>query len=150
MLKDKILRISLIFIAALIVVGIVTINFIIKDDSQPTYTSSPKTQKVTNVSTDTKELSLDTIFITIRSDKYRILKADFAFKMKRESDRKALQNNMENVRNALLQFLASMDANRLNTERGKEALKVDLIDLIEERFGYQVEAVYFKNFILSP
>ena len=88
MLKDKILRISLIFIAALIIVGIVTINFIIKDSSQPTYTSSPKTQKVTNVSTDTKELSLDTIFITIRSDKYRILKADFAFKMKRESDRK--------------------------------------------------------------
>lgn len=150
MFNEKLLRLSLLFIAFLIVLGTVTIKFMLNDNEQPQYTTSPKQAKVSNISTDTKELNLDTIFIPIRAEKYKILKADFALKLKKESDKKALQNSMDSLRNTILQYLASIDANRLGTIQGKDALKEELISLLEETFGYEIETIYFKNFILSP
>lgn len=150
MFNEKLLRLSLLFIAFLIIVGTVTIKFMLNDSEQPQYTTSPKQAKVSNISTDTKELNLDTIFIPIRAEKYKILKADFALKMKKESDKRALQGSMDSVRNTILQYLASIDANRLGTIQGKDALKEELISLLEETFGYEIETIYFKNFILSP
>ena len=73
-----------------------------------------------------------------------------AFKMKNANDKKALDKNMNNVRNAVLQYLATMDANKLDTTKGKEQLKLDLIDMLEDSFGYKIETIYFKNIILSP
>jgi len=150
MFNEKLLRLSLIFIAFLIVLGTITINFILNDSKTPQYTDSPKQAKINNMSTDSKELSLDTLFIPIRSEKYKILKADFALKLSKESDKKALQNNMNNVRSTILQYLASIDANKLGTPKGKEALKEEIISLLQETFGYEIETIYFKNFILSP
>lgn len=112
--------------------------------------SSPCTKRATNTSTDVKELSLDTIYINIRSQKYKILKADIALKLKNANSKKALQNNMDNVRNAVLQYLNAMDANGLETVSGKERLKEELIDMLESTFGYEIETIYIKNFILSP
>lgn len=151
MFKDKILEISLGFIALLVITGIVAINFILDDgSSKPTYTSNPTTTKVTNISTDPKELSLDTIYINIKSEKYKIFKADMALKMKSVNDKKALDKNMDNVRNAILQYLASMDASKIDTVKGKEQLKENLIEMLEDSFGYKIETIYFKNIILSP
>ena len=151
MFKDRILEVSLGFIALLVITGIVAINFILDDgSSKPTYTSNPTTVKVTNMSTDPTELSLDTIFINIKSEKYKIFKADMAFKMKNEKDKKALDKNMENVRNAILQYLSSMVASKIDTVKGKEQLKLDLIEMLENSFGYKIETIYFKNIILSP
>lgn len=151
MFNEKLLKISLGFILLLIIVGFVTINYMLKDDnSTPSYTSSPSTTRVTNTSTDVKELSLDTIYINIRSQKYKILKADIALKLKNANSKKALQGNMDNVRNAVLQYLNAMDANGLETVSGKERLKEELIEMLEETFGYDIETIYIKNFILSP
>lgn len=150
MLNDKILKISLAIIFGLVIVGFLTIKFVINDTASPMYTSSPHEIKATNISTDPLELSLDTIFINIHSSKYKILKVDLAFKMKSSSDKKRLAGNIENVRNTILQYLAFMDANKLDTEKGKERLKEDLIDLMGQNFSARVETVYFKNIILSP
>lgn len=151
MFNDKLLKFSLAFIAILIIVGLITINAVLSDDeSKPSYTEAPKVGKVTNLSTDQKEVNLDTIFINIRANNYKILKTDMAFKMKNPNSKKAVQANMDNVRNAILQYLSSMDANKLNTEKGKEQLKQEIIDMMEESFGYQIETIYFKNFLLSP
>ena len=150
MFNEKLLKISLVFIVFLLIAGFITLNYLIDDSKKPMYTSSPTTMKVSNVSTDTKELNLDTIFINVRSEKYKILKTDIAFKMKNESQRKALQSNMESVRNAVLQYLNTMDANGLEKPSGKERLKEELIDMIQEKFGYQIETIYIKNFLLSP
>jgi len=38
----------------------------------------------------------------------------------------------------------------LDTLEGKERLKSELMGMIEENFGYEVETIYLKNFILSP
>lgn len=150
MFNEKLLKISLAFIVCLLIAGFITLNYLMDDSKKPMYTSSPTTMKVSNVSTDTKELNLDTIFINVRSEKYKILKTDIAFKMKNESQRKALQGNMESVRNAVLQYLNTMDANGLEKPSGKERLKEELSDMIQEKFGYQIETIYIKNFLLSP
>ena len=150
MFNEKLLKISLAFIVFLLIAGFITLNYLMDDSKKPMYTSSPTTMKVSNVSTDSKELNLDTIFINVRSEKYKILKTDIAFKMKNESQRKALQSNMESVRNAVLQYLNTMDANGLEKPSGKERLKEELIDMIQEKFGYQIETIYIKNFLLSP
>lgn len=151
MFDDKILRLSLFILAALILVGALVVNLVFfGGGTKPTYTSTPSQTKVTNISTDPKELNIDTIFINIRSDKYKILKADIALKMKHNNDKKALQSNMNNVRNVLLQHLATMDANKIDTPKGKEALKDELIKVLEDAFGYEIETIYWKNIILSP
>lgn len=150
MFNEKLLKISLAFIVFLLIAGFITLNYLIDDSKKPMYTSSPTTMKVSNVSTDTKELNLDTIFINVRSEKYKILKTDIAFKMKNEGQRKALQSNIESVRNAVLQYLNTMDANGLEKPSGKERLKEELTDMIQEKFGYQIETIYIKNFLLSP
>lgn len=150
MFNEKLLKISLGFIVLLIIVGFVTINYMLKEDStQPSYETATA-KRATNVSTDAKEVSLDTIYINIKSQKYKILKADIALVMKSKTSKKAIQGNMDNVRNAVLQYLNTMDANGLETVSGKERLKEELSDMIENSFGYQVETIYIKNFILSP
>ncbi|ATB70967.1 putative basal body-associated protein FliL [Sulfurospirillum diekertiae] len=151
MFNEKLLKFSLAFIALLLIIGFLILNYVLKDDnSEPSYTSSPIAKKANNLSTDAREVSLDTIYINIRSQKYKILKADIALVMKSNTSKKALQGNMDNVRNAVLQYLNSMDANGLETVNGKERLKEELIDMLENTFGYQIETIYIKNFILSP
>lgn len=150
MFNEKLLKISLGFIALLIIIGFVTINYMLKEDSaQPSYETTT-VKRATNVSTDAKEVNLDTIYINIKSQKYKILKADIALVMKSKTSKKAIQGNMDNVRNAVLQYLNTMDANGLETVSGKDRLKEELSDMIENTFGYQVETIYIKNFILSP
>ena len=97
-----------------------------------------------------KEVSLDSVLISINSDKYTMLKADFSVIMAKPSDKKNLEKSMESVRQTVLKYLFSADSKSLHTEKGKEALKEELIEVLEERFGYDVEAIYFKNFVLVP
>jgi flagellar FliL protein len=151
MFNEKLLKFSLAFIVLLLIIGFLTINYMLKDDSQePSYASPPIAKKANNLSSDAREVSLDTIYINIKSQKYKILKADIALVMKSNTSKKALQGNMDNVRNAVLQYLNAMDANGLETINGKERLKEELIDMLENTFGYQIETIYIKNFILSP
>lgn len=151
MFNEKLLKFSLAFILLMIIIGFATINYMLKEDhSESSYTSVPIAKKANNLSTDAKEVSLDTIYINIRSQKYKILKADIALVMKSDTSKKSLQGNMDNVRNAVLQYLNTMDANGLETVNGKERLKEELIDMLEATFGYQIETIYMKNFILAP
>ena len=138
MFNDKLLKISLGFIALLIILGFIAINYMLKDTvATSSYTDTPVAKKANNVSTDAREVSLDTIFINIRSSKFKILKADIALEMKSNHGQKALINNMNNVRNAILQYLNTMNSDGLETLAGKEQLKKDLITMLEETFGYE-------------
>jgi len=151
MFNEKLLKISLGFIALLILIGFVTINYMLKDDnSQSSYETAPAAKKTSALSTNAQELSLDTISINIKAQKYKILKADIALVLKNKTSKKALIANMDNVRNAVLQYLNTMDANGLETLNGKDRLKEELIEMLESTFGYEIETIYIKNFILSP
>jgi flagellar protein FliL len=150
MFNEKLLKISLGFIVLLIIVGFVTINYMLKDDNQSSYDTVPTAKKASALSSNAQELSLDTIFINIRSTKYKILKADIALVLKSSASKKALLANMDNVRNAVLQYLNTMDANGLETINGKDRLKEELTEMLESTFGYEIETIYIKNFTLSP
>lgn len=108
------------------------------------------TSSVSKGSLANKEVSLDSIVITINSDKYTMLKADFSVIMAKPSDKKNLEKSMEAVRQSVLKYLFSADSRRIHTEKGKEALKEGLMEMLKERFGYDIEAIYFKNFVLVP
>lgn len=150
MFNERLLKLSLGFIFLLILLGFITINYMLKDDgTQSSYEKTPSAQ-ANNVSKNAKELSLDTIFINIKAQKYKILKADIALVLKNNATKKELQANMDNVRNAVLQYLSTMDANGLETLNGKDRLKEELIEMLENTFGYEIETIYIKNFILSP
>jgi len=149
MFNEKLLKISLGFIGLLIIIGFITINYMLKDDkNQSSYTTEATPKKAS--ASNAQELSLDTIFINIKSQKYKILKTDIALVLKNKNSKKALQANMDNLRNAVLQYLNTMDANGLETVAGKDRLKEELITMLENTFGYEIETIYFKNFILSP
>jgi flagellar FliL protein len=151
MLNEKLLKITLSFIVLLIIIGFIAIRYMLKEDmGVSSYGNASPSAKVSNVSTDAKEVSLDTIYINIRSQKYKIMKADIALVMKNSAGKKALKSNMENVRNAVLQYLNTMKADGLETLEGKDRLKGELISMLEETFGYEIETIYLKNFILSP
>ncbi len=150
MFNEKLLKITLVFIVLLIVVGFLTINSLLKDDASISSYGTVSPTKVTNASTDENEVSLDTIYINIRSQKFKIMKADIALIMQSSKGKKALKANMENVRNAVLQYLNTMDSNGLETNEGKERLKSELMGMLQDTFGYQVDTIYLKNFILSP
>ncbi|AFL69820.1 flagellar basal body-associated FliL family protein [Sulfurospirillum barnesii] len=150
MFNERLLKISLAFIALLILFGIFMLNYALKDDdSRSSYENIPQ-QKSAKRSTNANEVSLDTIYINIKSPKFKILKADIALEMKSAESKKALQGNMQNVRNVMLRYLNEMEAKGLETNEGKDRLKEELITLLEENFGYDVERIYLKNFILSP
>jgi flagellar FliL protein len=150
MFNERLLKISLAFIAILILLGIIMINYALHDDGTRSSYENISSAKSAKASNNANEVSLDTIYINIKSSKYKILKADMALQMKSAQDKKALQGNMQNVRNAVLRYLNEMEANGLETNTGKDRLKEELIYMLEGSFGYEVETIYFKIFILSP
>ncbi len=75
MLNEKLLKITLGFIILLIGIGFWTIRYMLKEDSSvSSYENVASTTKATNVSTDANEVNLDTIYINIRSQKFKIMK----------------------------------------------------------------------------
>ena len=101
MFNEKLLKISLAFIALLILLGIIMINYALHDEKQSSYEGVPQT-KSSKGNMNANEVNLDTIYINIKSPKFKILKADIALEMKNAQNKKAMQSNMQNVRNAVL------------------------------------------------
>ena len=147
----KLLTVSLWTIVAIAVVIIISLKVVVLDNSKSLGgTFSLGTAKISTKSTDPNELSLDSMIMNIRADDYKILKADFGIKLTTKNGHKVLKENMQHVRSTILQHITSMDANQIHTERGKEILKRDLIELLEAKFGFEIESLYFRNFILVP
>lgn len=149
---NKFLTMSLWSIVIVAVLVLVALKFTVLDTKEQSLGKAFNLQpgKVSIQSSEPNEVSLDGIVIHIRSDAYKILKADFGLKMKNAKDQKALKENMPAVRSAILQHISSTDATKIHTPKGKEALKGELIDLLEEKFGFEIETLFFKNFILAP
>lgn len=147
----KVLTLSLWTIAIVAVVVLISLKVVVLDSNKSLGGSfSLGSAKISTKSTDPNELSLDSMIMNIRSDDYKILKADFGIKLANKNGYKVLKENMQHVRSTILQHITSMDANQIHTERGKEILKRDLIEILENKFGLEIENFYFRNFILVP
>lgn len=150
-MEKKWLSLSLWTIVIAVVGLLIGLKVTVLDDSKSLgKTFSLGASKPSMQSTDPDEVNLDNIIINIRSEKYKILKADFGLKLKNKSSQKALEENLYAVRSTILQHITTMDSNKLHTDAGKEILKESLITLLEERYGFQIETLFFKNFVLVP
>lgn len=150
-MNKKLISISLWSIVLVVIGLLIFLKVAVLEDSKSLGNSfTLGSAKPSIQSTDPNEVNLDNIVINIRSDNYKILKADFGLKFKNKNSQKALEENINAVRSAILQHITIMDSNLLHTEKGKELLKQSLIELLEEKYGFQIETLFFKNFILVP
>ncbi len=100
--------------------------------------------------TDKSMVAVDGITITLGGGKYQYMKADMSFKMKNSDDKKALEKNIDDVRDLILRFTTTQNGNQLATNKGKEEYKKKLKEIIYQTFGFKIEDIYFRNFVLAP
>lgn len=154
----KVLKISLIVVLAVIIIYLIVGLFFLSDNK-----SSGKYQNFGNVvapgsssikgstnSTDKLDVNLDKILINLRSGQYQYMKADMTFHMSDDSQKELLLQNMPRVRDTILRFSAMQDSDKLATPAGKEEYKKKVQDLLYNEYGYKIDAVYFRNFVLAP
>lgn len=153
----KILKISLIVILAVTIIYLIVGLFFLNDNkSSSKYGGfgsvvAPGSRSASSTgSTDELDVNLDKILINLRSGQYEYMKADMTFHMNDENQKERLIQNMPRVRDAILQFSASQDSDKLSTPAGKEEYKKSVQDLLYKEFGYKIDAVYFRNFVLAP
>ncbi len=108
-----------------------------------------RTNKST-LGTDKTEVPLDGIVITLSGGKYHYMKADMSFKMKNIDDKKALKKKIRDVRDLVLRYTSAQNSDKLITAKGKQEYKKRLKKVIYNTFGYEVEDIYFRNFVLAP
>jgi flagellar basal body-associated protein FliL len=149
----KVLKISAIVIV-LVAITYIIIGAFFSNSSKSTQFSgfgkmvSPGSR--TNIqSTDELEVNLDKVLINMRSGQYKYMKADITFRMKDAKQKEDLVNNMPRIRDAILRYAASQDSNVLKTPEGKDEFKKNIAELIYDTYGYQIDAVYFRNFVLA-
>ena len=70
--------------------------------------------------------------------------------MKNRDDKKALEKNIDDVRDLVLRYTSVLNSNKLITDKGKQEYKEKLKKIIYNTFGYDVEDIYFRNFALAP
>ncbi len=108
--------------------------------------------KVTKSSTygsDPTEVALDGILINLKSGQYQFMKADMTFKMKDQADRELLEKNMRKVRDIILRYSSSLDSSQLSREPEREAYKKEIKKLLYQTLGFDIQDIYFRNFVLA-
>ena len=108
------------------------------------------TSKKSTEGTDENMVAIDGVMITLNGGKYHYMKADMSFKMKNSDDKKALEKNIDDVRDLLLRYTSMQNSDPLATDKGKEAYKKKLKEIVYQTFGYEIEDIYFRNFVLAP
>lgn len=149
----KVLKISAIVILVVVIIYLIVGLFFLGDKKSSKYGSfgsmvSPGTRGSIQ-STDETEVNMDKVLINLRSGQYKYMKADMTFKMPNESQKEDLVKNMPRIRDSILRFSASQDSNILKTPEGKDEFKKNLQNLLNETYGFDIEAVYFRNFVLA-
>ncbi|MBE0491452.1 MAG: flagellar basal body-associated FliL family protein [Sulfurospirillum sp.] len=148
----KIFKISLVVILLVAVVYMIVGLFFTSDTksefsgfgSVVKPTSKPQTQ-----SSDKLEVSMDKIIINVSGTKYKYMKADISLKMSNDAAKTKLKENMPQIRQAIMRFSATQNGDKLATPQGKEEFKKNLTSLLRDSYGLDMQAVYFRNFVLA-
>lgn len=105
--------------------------------------------KVPTLGTDPTEAALDGVSANLRGGRFGSIQADITFKMKNKSDERKIEQNMQAVRNLISKYTSTLDSTRLMYPSQREQYKKDLIKIINQTFGYEIENIYFRNFVLA-
>ena len=101
------------------------------------------------VSTDPLEVPMDQIIINLGKGSYSFLKAELSLKAHDRTGAKQIIENSEMIRRLVLNIAARTDGEELATDRGKQEFKQELIKSINDQLGLNVQAIYFRNFVLA-
>ncbi len=151
----KVLKISIAVIISVALIYFIVYIFIYGDKSTSAnykkfgQTVARSDNSSSTLGTDPTEVPLDGILINLRGGKYKYMKADLSLKMNSVSEKKDIEKNISYIRDLVLRYSATKNSDELETEKGKEKFKQELKDIIYDKFGYEVEAVYFRNFVLA-
>ncbi|WP_331774903.1 flagellar basal body-associated FliL family protein [Sulfurospirillum sp. 1612] len=113
------------------------------------HSATSNMSKRSTYGSDPTEVALDGILINLKSGQYRYMKADMTFKMKDQADKDLLEKNMKKVRDLILRYSSSLDSSQLSREPEREAYKKELKKLIYQTLGFDVQNIYFRNFVLA-
>ena len=151
---NKILKISAIVILAVAIVYVIVATFFasnVKTNSNyKAFGSMVSSSCTSTTSTDELEVDMDKILINLHNGPYRYMKADISFRMKDENNKENIEKAMVHVRDAILRYSSVQDSSILATPDGKEKYKEGLKDMLYNTFGFEVDGVYFRNFVLAP
>ncbi len=151
---SKALKISIVIIVLVVSVYFLVDTFIYSDKQarvkyQNFSQQVSRTSKISTEGTDPAEVSLSGILINLKGGQYHYLKADMSFKMKDKNDKSDIQKNIQQVRDLVLRYTTTIDSSQLVTTKGKEEYKQGLKKVINDTFGYKIEDIYFRNFVLA-
>ena len=105
--------------------------------------------KSLKVSTDPLEVALDSIVINLGKGPYSYLKVEISLKAYDSLGKKDIDQNSALVRRLILQLSSQQDGNELATDQGKQAFKREIQEVLNDQLRLNVEAVYFRNFVLA-
>ncbi len=111
--------------------------------------SVARDKKTSTEGTDPSDVPVNGVLINLRGNQYSYMKSDMTIKMKNKADKKKLEKNIQKVRDLILRYSSTKSGSILATPKGKEEYKNDLKDMISNTFGYEVQAIYFRNFVLA-
>ena len=150
----KILKISSIVVLVVAIIYIIVATFFasnVKTNSNyKAFGSMVSSSSPSTKSTDELEVNMDKILINLHNGPYRYMKADISLKMRDEDNKEAIEKAMPHVRDAILRYSSNQDSTKLSTIDGKEAYKEGIKNLLYDTFGFEVDGVYFRNFVLAP
>jgi len=100
--------------------------------------------------TDKTEVSLNGIVINLGGGRYHYMKADISLKMRNRNDKRGLEKKINDVRKLVLRYTSVQNSDKLATPQGKAEYKDRIKKIIHKTFGYDVEDIYFRSFVLAP
>lgn len=95
------------------------------------------------------EVGLEQILINLGKGDFRFLKAELSVEAPSKSETKNILKNKESLRRLILQLASREDGNVLATPNGKEAFKELIKNEAKNQLGLNLNAVYFRNFVLA-
>jgi flagellar FliL protein len=151
---NKILKISLIVVLCVALIYLIVATFFSNSSNVNSKFSGfgamvGPSSKSSTKGTDELEVSVDRILVNISRGEFKYMKADMSFKMKDDRNKEDLENNMPNIRDLIIRFSSAQDGNALASDEGKQKYKKDIIDIIQETYGYEIQDIYFRNFVLA-
>lgn len=117
--------------------------------SSSTFSFAPQAKSEPKPIINPNEIGLEQILINLGKGHYSYLKAEISVEAPSKAETKNIKQNKELLRRLILQLASREDGDVLSTPAGKEAFKERIRDEAQSQLGLNLNAIYFRNFVLA-
>jgi flagellar basal body-associated protein FliL len=117
--------------------------------SSSTFSFAPQAKSEPKPIINPNEIGLEQILINLGKGQYSYLKAEISVEAPSKAETKNIKQNKELLRRLILQLASREDGDVLSTPAGKEAFKERIRDEAQNQLGLNLNAIYFRNFVLA-